>query len=81
MTKCPVLKVVTLQLQLHLELQINPSRPNIHFQILHTNLNTFPQQICQENLIKDHFIDHFIDSCNLFSLLCIDIDEFLGINK
>ena len=45
-TKCPVLKILMLQLQLHLNLQINPLRPNIHFQILETDLHSFPQRIC-----------------------------------
>ena len=45
-----------LQLQLHLNLQINPLRPNIHFQILETDLHSFPQRICKKNLIKDQNI-------------------------
>ena len=32
---------------------INPLRPNIHKQILQTNLHTLPLRISWENLVKD----------------------------
>ena len=35
---------------------INPLSPNIHMQILQTDLYTFPFRISWENLIKDHGI-------------------------
>ena len=34
----------------------NPLSPNIHIQILHTDLFTFPLRISWENLIKDQSI-------------------------
>ena len=34
----------------------NPLSPNIHKQILHTDLHTSPLRISGENLIKDHGI-------------------------
>ena len=51
---------------------INPLSPNIHIQILQTDLYTFPWRISEENLIKDQSIfllgDHFINySRNLIS--------------
>ena len=50
---------------------LNPLSPNIHIQILQTDLYTFPLRIICENLIKDqgHFLlgDHFINSHNLIS--------------
>ena len=35
------------------EVSFNPLSPNIHIQILQTDLYTFPKRICGENLIKD----------------------------
>ena len=35
---------------------LNPLSPNIHIQILQTDLYTFPSRISQENLIKDQGI-------------------------
>ena len=35
---------------------VNPFSPNIHIQILQTDLHTFPLRISQENLIKDESI-------------------------
>ena len=35
---------------------LNPLSPNIHTQILQTDLHTFPLRISWENLIKDHEI-------------------------
>ena len=35
---------------------INPLSPNIHIQILQTDLHTFPVRNCWENLIKDQGI-------------------------
>ena len=32
---------------------INPLSPNVHIQILQTDLHTFPYRISLENLIKD----------------------------
>ena len=60
-----------------LKLSINPLSPNIHMQILQTDLHTFPSRISWENLIKDQGIfplgDHFINSRNLISWHCMDI--------
>ena len=39
-----------------LQLSINPLSPNIHLQILQTDLYTFPSRISWENLIKDQGI-------------------------
>ena len=36
--------------------EVNPLSPNIHIQILQTNLHTFPLRITWENLIKDQGI-------------------------
>ena len=38
------------------QLGVNPLSPNIHIQILQTDLHTFPLGISLENLIKDHGI-------------------------
>ena len=35
---------------------VNPLSPNIHIQILQTDLHTSPLKISQENLIKDESI-------------------------
>ena len=37
-------------------IKVNPLSPNIHIQILHTNLYTFPSRMSWENLIKDQSI-------------------------
>ena len=34
----------------------NPLSPNIHMQILQTDLYTFPQRMCGENVIEDQGI-------------------------
>ena len=57
---------------------INPLSPNIHIQILQTDLYTFPSRRSWENLKKiilKHFLlgDHFINSHNLISWQCTDI--------
>jgi len=49
-----------------------PLCPNIHIQILQTDLYTFPLRISWKNLIKDHGI-YFINSHNLISWQCMDI--------
>ena len=52
---------------------IIPLSPNIHIQILQTDLHTFPLRISWENLMADQsififlFSDHFINSHNLIS--------------
>ena len=56
----------------------NPLSPNIHIQILQTDLHTFPYRMCKENLIKDQsvfplVIILLIYSHNLTSLQCMDI--------
>ena len=50
-------------------IKVNPLSPNIHIQILQTDLHTFPWRISWENLICQHFLfsDHFINSHNLIS--------------
>ena len=55
---------------------MNPLSPNIHIQILQTDLHTFPWRISWENLIKDQRFfpcDHFINSHRLCSWLSMDI--------
>ena len=56
---------------------INPLSPDIHIQILQTDLHTLPLRISWENLIKPsrHFLfcDHFLYSYNLISWQCMDI--------
>ena len=37
-------------------LSLNPLSPNIHIQILQTDLYTFPYRMSKENLIKDQSI-------------------------
>ena len=37
-------------------LSLNPFSPNIHIQILQTDLYTFPYRMSKENLIKDESI-------------------------
>ena len=39
---------------------INPLSPNIHIQILQTDLYTFPLRISKENLIKDQSIFSYV---------------------
>ena len=54
---------------------LNSFSPNIHIKMLQTYLHTFPYRIRWENLIKKKhfpFCDHFINSYNLSSWLCID---------
>ena len=55
----------------------NPLSPNMHLQILKTDLHTFPCRISWENLINDQSIfslgDHFINSHNHFSWQYMDI--------
>ena len=55
---------------------MNPLSPNIHIQILQTDLHTFPWRISWENLIKDQRFfpcDHFINSHRLCSWRSMDI--------
>ena len=57
---------------------INPLSPNIHIQILQTDLHTFPLRITWEkkfNKTSRHFLfcDHFLYSHNLISWQCMDI--------
>ena len=56
---------------------LNPLSPNIHIQILQTDLYTFPYRMSKENLIKKikafPFGDDFIYSHNLISLQRTDI--------
>ena len=40
----------------HYHIKFNPLSPNIHIQILQTNLYTFPSRMSWENLIKDQSI-------------------------
>ena len=51
---------------------VNPLSPNIHMQILQTDLYTFPYRMSKENLINDQSIfpfgDHFTYCHNLISL-------------
>ena len=59
------------------QLYINPLSPNIHKQILQTDLYTFLLRISWENLRKDQrifsFSDHLSNSHNLISWHCMDI--------
>ena len=50
--------------------EFNPLSPNIHIQILQTDLQTFPWRISWENVIKG---DYYVNSHNLISWECIDI--------
>ena len=50
----------------------NPLSPNIHKQILHTDLNTFPYRISWENLFKDQSI--FPEVIISFILLTFSLD-------
>ena len=56
---------------------INPLSPNMHIQILQTDLYTFSQRMCWENLVKEprHFLlgDQFINSHNLISWQSMDM--------
>ena len=55
---------------------MNPLSPNIHIQILQTDLYTFPWRISWEILIKDQRFfscDHFINSHRLCSWRSMDI--------
>ena len=63
---------------LFLRSAFNPLSPNIHIQILQTNLYTFPSRISWENLIKDQgifsqVIKLFINSHNLISGQSMDM--------
>ena len=60
---------------------VNPLSPNIHLQILHTDLYTFPLKISWENLKKDHGI--FTLVIILLILITFSFDNvwiFLGEN-
>ena len=46
---------------------VNPLSPNIHMQILQTDLYTFPYRMSKENLIKDHLAFSLWWSFYLFS--------------
>ena len=54
-------------------LGVNPLSPNIHIQILHTDLYTFPLRISWENLIKDHGI--FSMMIILLILITLSLDS------
>ena len=54
------------------DLGVNPLSPDIHIQILQTDLHTFTGGISWENLKKDQsifslMINHSVTSCNQFS--------------
>ena len=51
----------------------NPLSPNIHIQILQTDLHTFPLRISWENLIKDHGI--FSMMIILLILITLSLDS------
>ena len=51
---------------------INPLNPNIHIQILQTDLYTFPLRISWENLIKDH--GSFSLEISLWILIILSLD-------
>ena len=50
----------------------NPLSPNIHIQILQTDLHTFPLRISWENLIKHHGIFSFVIILYIFTTLSLD---------
>ena len=57
-------------------LHFNPLSPNIHIQILQTDLHTFPWRISWENLVKDQIffsLCSFINSHRLCSWQSMDI--------
>ena len=51
---------------------VNPLSPNIHIQILQTNLHTLPLRISWENLIKPQGIFSFIIIFYILTTLCLD---------
>ena len=57
--------------------RFNPLGPNIHIQILQTDLYTFPEknELREFDKRSKHFLlgDHFIHSHNLISWHCMDI--------
>ena len=55
------------------EHSIIPLSPNIHIQILQTDLHTFPLRISWENLIKDHGI--FSMMIILLILITLSLDS------
>ena len=56
---------------------VSPLSPNIHIQILQTDLHTFPLRISWEKFDKRSwnflYDDHFINSHNFISWQCMDI--------
>ena len=56
-----------------MERWVNPLSPNIHIQILQTDLHTFPLRITWENLIKDHVIFPLV--IMLLILITIPLDN------
>ena len=52
---------------------INPLSPNIHIQILQTDLHTFPLQISWENLIKHQGIFSFVIIFYILTTLSLDM--------
>ena len=54
------------------EVSFNPLSPNIHIQILQTDLYTFPKRMCGENLIKDQRIFSLVIIVLILITLSID---------
>ena len=52
---------------------INPLSPNIHIQILQTDLHTFPLRISWENLIKHQGIFSFVIIFYILTTLSLDM--------
>ena len=60
----------------HFNSEFNPLTPNIHRKIHQTDLHTFPQRLCWENLIKDPKIDpKFFITFSLDDIVLISSDE------
>ena len=55
---------------------INPLSPNIHIQILQTDLHTFPVRNCWENLIKDQGIFSVVIILAILITFSLDIDGY-----
>ena len=51
---------------------LNPLSPNIHIQILQTDLHTFPLRISWENLIKDRDIFSLLIILLILITICLD---------
>ena len=54
------------------KLAVNPLSPNIHIQILKTDLHTFSLRISGENLIKDHGISSMVIILLILITLSVD---------